>query len=91
MLRNAALTAWLRRPLPVALRRTGALAAEARWDPHAREALRQVLRRLPTALWARRPLPAALESAARRVDLAGNAAAAGPEELTVRPAARSPR
>ncbi|MGW7288589.1 glycosyltransferase family 2 protein [Streptomyces sp. NPDC054847] len=91
MLRNAALTAWLRRPLPVALRRTGALAAEARSDPPAREALRQVLRRLPMALRARRLLPAAVESAARRLDMEGAATAAGPMKPAVRPAARSPR
>ncbi|MES4832475.1 glycosyltransferase, partial [Streptomyces anthocyanicus] len=33
--RNALLTAWLRRPLPHALARTRALAADARRDPHA--------------------------------------------------------
>ncbi|MFJ8693282.1 glycosyltransferase family 2 protein [Streptomyces roseolilacinus] len=68
MRRNAALTAWLRRPLSVAVRRTGALAADARRDPEAREALRGVLERLPAALRARRRLPAAVEAAARHVE-----------------------
>jgi hypothetical protein len=66
--RNDALTAWLRRPLAVALRRTAALAADARGDPEARDALRQLLRRLPAALRTRRPLPAAVEAEARRLD-----------------------
>ncbi|MEU6061920.1 glycosyltransferase, partial [Streptomyces sp. NPDC047097] len=39
MRRNAVLTTWLRRPLGLALRRTGALAADARRDPAARAAL----------------------------------------------------
>ncbi|WP_345622654.1 glycosyltransferase family 2 protein [Streptomyces ziwulingensis] len=68
--RNALLTAWLRRPLPYALARTRALAAEARHDPHARDALRQALNRLPAALRHRRPLPAHVERAARRLDAA---------------------
>ncbi|WP_435849637.1 glycosyltransferase family 2 protein [Streptomyces pristinaespiralis] len=67
--RNAALTAWLRRPLPLALRHTRMLAADARHDPQAREALRDMLVRLPAALRARRRLPAAVESAACHVDL----------------------
>ncbi|MGZ3118568.1 glycosyltransferase family 2 protein [Streptomyces sp. H62] len=66
--RNALLTAWLRRPLPHALARTRALAAEARHDPHARRALRETLTRLPAALRARRPLPAHVERAARLLD-----------------------
>ncbi|KUH40775.1 glycosyl transferase [Streptomyces kanasensis] len=70
-LRNAALTAWLRRPLPVALRHTRELLQEAGRDPDARAALRQMLRRLPAALRDRRPLPAAVEAAARRLDARG--------------------
>jgi GT2 family glycosyltransferase len=66
--RNELLTAWLRRPLPYALARTRALAAEARHDPHARRALRETLARLPAALRARRPLPPHVERAARRLD-----------------------
>ncbi|MGW0364739.1 glycosyltransferase family 2 protein [Streptomyces sp. NPDC002990] len=69
--RNAALTAWLRRPLPVALRHSRELAADARRDPEARTALRQMLMRLPAALRERRPLPAAVEAAARRLDSEG--------------------
>ncbi|MDN3296053.1 glycosyltransferase [Streptomyces ficellus] len=73
MRRNAALTAWLRRPLGVALRHTRGLAAEARRDPEARTALREMVERLPVALRLRRPLPAAVEAAARRLDLEGAA------------------
>ncbi|MET9323384.1 glycosyltransferase [Streptomyces sp. NPDC003038] len=69
--RNAALTAWLRRPLPVALRHTRELAADARRDPEARTALREMFKRLPAALRERRPLPAAVEAAARRLDSEG--------------------
>ncbi|MER7516730.1 glycosyltransferase [Streptomyces sp. NPDC126499] len=68
--RNGVVTAWLRRPLPVALRRTGELAVDAWNDPEARQALRGVLARLPAALRERRPLPARVEAAARRVDRA---------------------
>ncbi|MBT2421853.1 glycosyltransferase [Streptomyces sp. ISL-22] len=66
--RNELLTAWLRRPLPHALARTRALAADARHDPTARKALRQTLTRLPAALRARRSLPPHLERAARTLD-----------------------
>ncbi|OKK03573.1 glycosyl transferase [Streptomyces sp. CB03234] len=70
-LRNAALTAWLRRPLAVALRHTRGIAVRARREPEAREALRELLGRLPVALRERRPLPAAVEAAARRLDVQG--------------------
>ncbi|POX43862.1 glycosyl transferase [Streptomyces sp. Ru71] len=66
--RNDVLTAWLRRPVPYALARTRELAAEARHDPVARQALRQTLARLPAALRARRALPPHLEHAARTLD-----------------------
>ncbi|MEU6404790.1 glycosyltransferase [Streptomyces sp. NPDC046985] len=66
--RNELLTQWLRRPLPRALARTRALAAEACHDPVARLALRDTLARLPTALRARRPLPPYVERAARLLD-----------------------
>ncbi|WP_432054958.1 glycosyltransferase family 2 protein [Streptomyces sp. bgisy022] len=66
--RNELLTAWLRRPVPYALARTGALAADARSDGHARRALRETLGRLPAALRARRPLPPHVERAARLLD-----------------------
>ncbi|GAA4946490.1 glycosyl transferase [Streptomyces caelestis] len=66
--RNAVLTAWLRRPVPYALARTAALAAEARDDDQARRALREVLARLPAALRERRPLPPHVERAARLLE-----------------------
>lgn len=79
--RNALLIAWLRRPLPLALRRTAALAAEARRDRDALRALRGALVRLPAALRHRTPLPPRVERAARRVERAEREA---PTE-TVRP------
>lgn len=66
--RNELLTAWLRRPLPIALRRTRDLAVAARRDSEARRALRAALARLPTALRARKPLPPHIERAVRRVE-----------------------
>jgi GT2 family glycosyltransferase len=66
--RNELLTAWLRRPVPYALARTGALAAEARHDDQARQALRGTLARLPAALRARKPLPPHVERAARLLE-----------------------
>ncbi|WP_030869887.1 glycosyltransferase family 2 protein [Streptomyces sp. NRRL S-37] len=66
--RNAVLTAWLRRPVPYALARTTALAAEARGDDQARRALRETLARLPAALRERRPLPPHVERAARLLE-----------------------
>ncbi|MGW0500801.1 glycosyltransferase family 2 protein [Streptomyces sp. NPDC003007] len=66
--RNELLTAWLRRPVPHALARTRDLAADARRDPTARQALRQTLTRLPAALRARRPLPPHVERAAHTLD-----------------------
>lgn len=62
--RNAVLTAWLRRPLRVALRDTAALAAAvARREPGASEALLGTLARLPSALTRRRALPTDVEHA----------------------------
>ncbi|MFD7713314.1 glycosyltransferase family 2 protein [Streptomyces sp. NPDC059785] len=67
--RNALLTAWLRRPLTTALRRTARLAVAAvRREPGAARALRGTAARLPAALRARRPLPAPVENAARLLD-----------------------
>jgi hypothetical protein len=68
VLRNALLTAWLRRPPAYALARTADLAADARHDPAARRALREALVRLPAALRARRPLPPHVERSARMLD-----------------------
>ncbi|MFD7405794.1 glycosyltransferase family 2 protein [Streptomyces sp. NPDC059866] len=70
--RNALLTAWLRRPVPVALRHTGhLLAAAARGEPEAVAVLRGTLVRLPAALRDRERLPAPVEHAARLLDEAG--------------------
>jgi N-acetylglucosaminyl-diphospho-decaprenol L-rhamnosyltransferase len=66
--RNDLLTTWLRRPLPLAARRTAALARAAWHDRDARTALRQALARLPAVVRAREVLPPAVEAAARRVD-----------------------
>ncbi|WP_307841437.1 glycosyltransferase family 2 protein [Streptomyces endocoffeicus] len=66
--RNELIGCWLRRPLPLAARRTAGLLTEAGRDPVARAALGGLLARLPTALWQRRPLPPWVEEAARRVD-----------------------
>ena len=65
-LRNQALTAWLRRPLRLAVRRTVDLAVlAARGDTEARGALTEVVIRLPRALRRRVPLPRAVELAVR--------------------------
>ncbi|NGN68864.1 glycosyltransferase [Streptomyces sp. A7024] len=66
--RNEVLTAWLRRPLPLALRRTGALSAAAVHDRASRKALRGTLRRLPAALRMREPLPQPVEKVARAAE-----------------------
>jgi GT2 family glycosyltransferase len=60
--RNEVLTAWLRRPLPVALARTARLARTGLTDTAARAALGAAVLRLPRALLARRTLPADVES-----------------------------
>ncbi|KAF4410787.1 MULTISPECIES: glycosyltransferase family 2 protein [Streptomyces] len=73
VLRNELLTAWLRRPLPTALRRTAALAAAARTDATARQALGGAVARLPAALRCREPLPAHVEGAVRRLEARGTA------------------
>ncbi|RCG26039.1 glycosyltransferase [Streptomyces diacarni] len=72
--RNELLIAWMRRPLPVAFRRTAALCGEAVHDAQARRVARALLPRLPAALRLRRPLPRAVEEAARRVEAAHQAA-----------------
>lgn len=69
--RNELLTDWLRRPAPLALRRTAELAADALHDPGARRALRGALVRLPAALRQRAPLPEEVEAEARRVETQG--------------------
>jgi GT2 family glycosyltransferase len=67
-LRNDLLVEWMRRPLPVALRSSGALAARALRDPVARAGLAGALRRAPTALRRRRRLPPAVEDQVRLLD-----------------------
>ncbi|MFB9462346.1 glycosyltransferase family 2 protein [Streptomyces cinereospinus] len=70
-LRNALLTAWLRRPVPVALRHTAGLGAAAgRGEREAATALRGALARLPAALRRRERLPDRVEHAARLLDRA---------------------
>ncbi|MEU6368709.1 glycosyltransferase [Streptomyces sp. NPDC046931] len=69
--RNAVLTAWLRRPVTVALRHTaGLIAAAARGERGAGAALRGTVARLPAALKDREPLPERIEHAARLLDRA---------------------
>lgn len=67
-LRNALLTAVLRRPQRVARTALAALARESVRDAGARTALREALVRLPTALRQRAPLPAAVEEQVRMLE-----------------------
>jgi GT2 family glycosyltransferase len=67
-LRNALLTAVLRRPRPVAIAAAAALARDSGRDAAARSALRQAMVRLPAALLRRAPLPAAVEEQVRRLE-----------------------
>jgi GT2 family glycosyltransferase len=60
-LRNAVLTAWLRRPPAVALAESVSLASHAARDRDARGALADAARRLPQALAGRRRLPYRVE------------------------------
>nr|WP_308460694.1 glycosyltransferase [Streptomyces sp. Ru72] len=69
--RNALLTAWLRRPVTVALGHTARLAAAAaRGERDAAAALRGAIARLPAALRDREPLPARIEHAVRLLERA---------------------
>ncbi|MER6119361.1 glycosyltransferase [Streptomyces sp. NPDC001743] len=75
--RNSLLTAWLRRPLPVALRATAGLVNDwGRGRPGAGRALREILVRLPSALRQRRKLPGWVEDQIRLVE--SRAARGGP-------------
>jgi N-acetylglucosaminyl-diphospho-decaprenol L-rhamnosyltransferase len=67
MVRNDLWTTWLRRPLPVCARRTGALLRRAPRDPASREGLLMALRGLPWVVRQRRRLPAALERQAAQL------------------------
>jgi GT2 family glycosyltransferase len=63
--RNLLLTAWLRRPAPVALAETLRLARDAARDPDDRAALAAAVRKLPAALRSRRRLPPEVERKVR--------------------------
>jgi GT2 family glycosyltransferase len=63
--RNDLLTAWLRRPLPVALSHTARLVRQARSDPAARGALTDALHRLPDVMVHRCRVPPWLEAQLR--------------------------
>lgn len=67
-LRNRVLSAWLRRPLPVALGVTADLIGAAARDPDARRALAGVAARMPAALADRRRVPADVESDIRTLE-----------------------
>lgn len=66
-LRNLVLTAWMRRPLTVALRATARMGTEAVRDPDAGAALLAAALRMPAALAQRRRVPATVESGIRRL------------------------
>jgi GT2 family glycosyltransferase len=63
--RNVVLTAWLRRPAPVALAETLRLARDAVGDPDDRAALAAAVRKLPAALRSRRRLAPEIERKVR--------------------------
>ncbi|MBV9160402.1 MAG: glycosyltransferase [Pseudonocardiales bacterium] len=67
-LRNALLTAVLRRPLRVVFAAAAALAQDSVRDTAARRALREALVRLPTALRQRALLPAPVEEQVRMLE-----------------------
>jgi GT2 family glycosyltransferase len=69
-LRNALLTAWMRRPARVALGETARLAGAAVRDADARAALAGAAGRLPAALARRRPLPPRVERDVRLLEAA---------------------
>jgi N-acetylglucosaminyl-diphospho-decaprenol L-rhamnosyltransferase len=68
--RNRALTAWMRRPYSIAVAQSAALLRNAATDPGARQAVLQLLTRLPAALARRRAPRPELEAALRRLDAA---------------------
>jgi GT2 family glycosyltransferase len=65
---NGALTAWMRRPLPVALGVTAALLRNSFRDPAARQGFRRLAARLPSALAARRAPDPVVEAELERVE-----------------------
>ena len=66
-LRNLLLTAWMRRPVAVALAKTARMGRDAVSDGDARTALLAAAVRLPAALVRRRPLPRAVERGIRHM------------------------
>ena len=68
--RNALLSSWLRRPLPVTLGHTAGYARRAR-SPLWRGALLDALRRLPAVVPERRVLPREVEEQVRLLELRG--------------------
>ncbi|MFA9428801.1 glycosyltransferase family 2 protein [Egicoccus sp. AB-alg2] len=68
--RNRLWTAWLRRPLPSAVRITGACLVAATRDPAARAGVAEAARRLPQVLRERCPVPPDVEADVRRVERA---------------------
>ncbi|MBV9057631.1 MAG: glycosyltransferase [Pseudonocardiales bacterium] len=70
-LRNALLTAVLRRPRPVAVAAATSLARDSMRDGVARTALGEAIVRLPAALRRRAPLPPAVEEQVRMLEDAG--------------------
>ena len=68
-LRNSLWFAWLRRPLPIAMRSTTRLAWSSLRDRIARRALRQALAGLPRLLRQRRCVPAEIERQLALLDL----------------------
>jgi GT2 family glycosyltransferase len=69
--RNALWSAWLRRPLSSALRRTVALARPALGDAAVRSGLVEALRGLPRVVRARRVVPPVVESSLRTLERRG--------------------
>jgi GT2 family glycosyltransferase len=69
--RNALLSSWLRRPAPVALRDTWALARSGLREAEDRGALLDAVRRLRPALAARRRIPDHVEAEVRLLERAG--------------------
>jgi GT2 family glycosyltransferase len=68
LVRNALWFAWLRRPLPVALRKTIQLACDRPWDRNVSKGLAEALWGLPWALSRRRVLPREVERSLRLLE-----------------------
>ncbi|MFD7069600.1 glycosyltransferase family 2 protein [Streptomyces sp. NPDC059913] len=79
--RNSVLTAWLRRPVPVALKETAGLLRDGvAARPGARAALRGAAARLPAALRHRRPLPPSVEHRVRLLERGAPAGTSGGDD-----------